>query len=319
MIALLIVALTERAILAQLPEPSPVERAVAFLAREVPQWANANHCYSCHNNGDAARALIMAAKSGLLANRMPLADTLSFLRAPAEWDANGPDGPFKDKKLARIQFAATLADATTANLLADREALARAAELVVELQQADGGWETDVAGAIGSPATYGRPLATLMATRVLSVADPRRHARQIAQARRWFHEHPPQNVLSASSTLLALADEATDESKHVCAAAQELIARGQSSDGGWGPFTTAPPEAFDTALVLLALSAQRSASAERDAQIARGRTFLVELQEADGSWPATTRPSGGESYAQRLSTTGWATQALIATRPRAAK
>ncbi len=36
-------------------QPSPEARAVAFLAREVPRWSRENHCYSCHNNGDAAR------------------------------------------------------------------------------------------------------------------------------------------------------------------------------------------------------------------------------------------------------------------------
>ena len=48
--------------------------------------------------------------------------------------------------------------------------------------------------------------------------------------------------------------------------------------------------------------------------IARGRAFLIARQQADGSWPETTRPSGAESYAQRISTTGWATLALLATR-----
>jgi hypothetical protein len=45
----------------------------------------------------------------------------------------------------------------------------------------------------------------------------------------------------------------------------------------------------------------------------RGRRFLVGAQRADGSWPETTRPPGGESYAQRISTTAWATLALFAT------
>ena len=39
-------------------------RAVAFLSREVPLWRREHPCYSCHNNGDAARALIAAAERG---------------------------------------------------------------------------------------------------------------------------------------------------------------------------------------------------------------------------------------------------------------
>lgn len=44
----------------------------------------------------------------------------------------------------------------------------------------------------------------------------------------------------------------------------------------------------------------------------RGRKYLVAQQQADGSWNETTRPSGAVSYAERLSTVGWATQALLA-------
>jgi hypothetical protein len=44
---------------------APEARAVALLAREVPRWARENHCFSCHNNGDAARALYEASRLGL--------------------------------------------------------------------------------------------------------------------------------------------------------------------------------------------------------------------------------------------------------------
>ncbi len=87
----------------------------------------------------------------------------------------------------------------------------------------------------------------------------------------------------------------------------DLLRRGQSSDGGWGPAVTSPPEVFDTALALLGL-AEVGGPPEL---IARGRAFLEKMQYADGSWPETTRPPGAESYAQRISTTGWATLALL--------
>jgi hypothetical protein len=48
--------------------------------------------------------------------------------------------------------------------------------------------------------------------------------------------------------------------------------------------------------------------------IARGRGYLIASQDEDGSWPEMTRPPGGTSYAQRISSTGWATLALLATR-----
>jgi hypothetical protein len=70
---------------------------------------------------------------------------------------------------------------------------------------------------------------------------------------------------------------------------------------------------FDTALVVVALSRQPE-SEEIKTWLKRGRAYLIRTQQEDGSWPETTRPSGAESYAQRISTTAWATQALLATR-----
>ena len=46
--------------------------------------------------------------------------------------------------------------------------------------------------------------------------------------------------------------------------------------------------------------------------VARGRQYLLETQLDDGSWPETTRPAGQISYAQYISTTGWALLALLA-------
>ncbi len=291
---------------------SPERRAVVYLSEHVPRWHRENNCYSCHNNGDAARALIRAHNSGLLADRVPLDDTLAFLGKPEQWDANGPDGPFKDQNLARIQFAAALTEAIGTGLLSDRGPLDRAARLIAEIQEPDGGWPADAPGTLGSPVTYGRPLATWLALRTLQGSNSKEHAARIAKAITWFETQEPKSVLDAAATLLALSDESSPAAATRKKQALALVKLGQSNDGGWGPFTNSPPEVFDTAIVLLALPGQP----DRDAieqSIARGRTYLIARQSADGSWPPTTRPPGADSYAQQLSTTGWALQALLVT------
>src|SRR5688572_462950 len=50
-------------------------RAVEFLKREVPAWSRDNGCFSCHNNGDAARALYTASRKGYRIPPGVLADT----------------------------------------------------------------------------------------------------------------------------------------------------------------------------------------------------------------------------------------------------
>src|SRR5437763_16050575 len=89
---------------AALHAATPEGRAVAFLSREVPQWSAENKCYSCHNNGDAARALYAAKRLGRPVGDAALADTTRWLSKPAGWDKNGGDGEFNDKRRANLQF-----------------------------------------------------------------------------------------------------------------------------------------------------------------------------------------------------------------------
>jgi hypothetical protein len=123
-----IVAATPRSVLGGPPGPPAAEsKALAFLAREVPLWSRENHCFSCHNNGDAARALLAARKKGHTLPDKALDDTLAFLARPERWDRNGVDAAFRDKRLARLQFANALAASVAAGAVADRSILLRAA------------------------------------------------------------------------------------------------------------------------------------------------------------------------------------------------
>jgi hypothetical protein len=289
----------------------PEGRALAFLAREVPRWAAENRCYSCHNNGDAARALYAAVKLGRRVPARALADTTRWLARPGGWEGNDPDGRFGDRKLACLQFAAALAEAADAGLVTDAGALARAAEMVAGYQDEDGSWTTDAGGSPGSPATHGRALATFLARRTLARADARKYARPIARADAWARRAPLRAVPDAAGVLLILGRAGDDAAKAQRRAALTFLQKAEARGGGWGPYPNAPTEVFDTAAALLALAAGPDETGVGPMR-RRGRAYLVAAQQADGGWPETTRPPGGDSYAQRLSTTGWATLALLA-------
>ena len=157
-----------------------LQTALAFLSREVPRWSQENHCYSCHNNGDAARALYLARQRGYAVPAEALADTTAWLLAPAKWDEIHGAPAASDKKLGRIQFAAALAEAFRTGAVRDEGALRTAAESLVKLQDADGSWRVDTGGLPGAPATYGTALATYMARRTLETAGGARFAAAIA-------------------------------------------------------------------------------------------------------------------------------------------
>jgi hypothetical protein len=290
---------------------TPEARALAYLADEVPGWSREHDCFSCHNNGDGARALYAAVRLGRTVPPQALEKTSRWLGNPDGWDKSGA-GMFANKPLTRIQFGSALVEAFDAGLVKDRKALTRAAELVAQLQQKDGSWQVDTEGTVGSPVTYGPALATYLAGRLLQRAGADKHGEAVARAADYLRRRPVKTVPDAAAQLLALegvaGTDAADRRKECLA----LLAGAQTKEGGWGPYVKSAPEAYDTALVLLALSRSGDAG-ELKTMRQRGRAFLVATQERDGSWPETTRPAGATSYPQRLSTAGWATLALLAT------
>jgi hypothetical protein len=285
-------------------------KAVAFLSREVPRWRREHPCYSCHNNGDAARALITASRKGHDV-REALADTLTWLRQPARWNDKMPQAGIDDKLLARIQFAAALSLAVDAGL-AERTTLMEAARFLAADQRGDGSWQLDTSQSLGSPATYGTVLATSAAVRTLSRLSSGEFSTALTNGESWLARVKIDTVIDAAAVVLGLPHAQSAHARGQRTRALEIIDKGESPGGGWGPFVTSPPDVFDTALVMLALGELPSSDA-RPAALARGRSFLIAEQLDDGSWPETTRPANQESYAQRISTTGWALLALLET------
>ncbi len=278
------------------------------LSREVPRWSRENHCFSCHNNGDAARALYTAKKLAYPVPAAALADTTNWVGHSERWNSNRGNPAFSDKGLARIQFAASLTEAFDAGLVKDPAALMRAAETLLPDQQPDGSWQVDAGSALGSPATYGRFVATYMARRTLEKSRLLRGKRAIARADAWFRRAKPAAVMEAAAQILALEDRGDEWRGSI-----EFLREAQNPNGGWGAYRHAPSEPFDTALSLLALNAIRNRVPEAASSIARGRDWLLLVQLPSGGWTETTRPAGSQSYAQHISTSGWATLALLAT------
>ncbi len=290
-------------------EPS-IARALALLAREVPRWPRENGCFSCHNSGDGARALFAARRFGRDVPDESLASTIEWLLRPDRWDEQKGDPAASDKGLARFQFTAALAMAGEARLLKDRRALETAGDSVAALQGDDGVWAVEPREEIGSPATWGTYLATALTSRAVESLDARRWDGAVARSRAWLRQAPVRNVFEAAAVVIGLGGTGSAGVEERIAECESLIERGRAPRGGWGPYIQSPPEPFDTALVLLAL-ARLPATAQRREWIAEGRAFLMGTQEPDGGWPATTRPCGGESYAQATSTTAWAVLALL--------
>jgi Squalene-hopene cyclase C-terminal domain/Prenyltransferase and squalene oxidase repeat len=295
----------------QSSEATAEEKAISFLAREVPAWSKNNGCFSCHNDGDAARALYAASRKGYAVPQGALNATTAWVTQPDKWEENKGDPGFSDKTLSSVQFASSLLAAFEAGQVRDRQPLEVAARKLIAEQSADGAWRIDPDSVLGSPTTWGTTLTTSMAMKVLQREGSDKSIEAYGKAQRWLSRVEPNSVFTAAT--LILAGNSYQSTQRQRTRALNLLRVGQTSDGGWGPYTKTPPEIFDTAMALLALTEVSKEPGVKDL-IGRGRKFLISQQRTDGSWVETTRPSAGESYAQRLSTTGWATLALLMTR-----
>lgn len=221
------------------------------------------------------------------------------------------DPGFSDQRLANLQFASAASSGVGAGRLSSN-LLVKAGRKIALDQGSDGGWHIDEESRVGSPATYGPHLATFLAWKLLSQSGRADLEESARGARGWLQDAPVQNVPSAAVFLMAFGRETQPEIAAKAQKASELLRGAQGNDGGWGAYADAPPEVFDTSLALLGL-VEMPASPQRSTMLARGRAFLMQEQNVDGSWAATTRPSGGKSYAQQISTTAWATIALLST------
>jgi hypothetical protein len=291
--------------------PTAERRAIAYLAREVPGWRREHACGSCHNNGDGARALFRAESLGYAVAQEALASTKDWLTTPERWELEAGEPGTSDTKLARLQFGTSLLAATDAGVMNDRPLLRQTAAALAADQNPDGAWRIAQQTSLGSPVAYGPSVATWLAQRVLLAADPGRFAAEAAKAEAYFVTSPAHNVMDAAAAALVLAHAESKAARERRQEALGWLAAAQTADGGWGPYKGSAPEAFDTALALLAL-AQADGDFYRDA-IRNGREYLTRTQLEEGGWKETTRPPGYQSYAQHISTTGWATLALLET------
>lgn len=161
---------------------TPDAKAVGFLLKEAPAWRAGKGCASCHHNGDAARALFMAAHRGHDVGEA-LKDTRAFLEAPAGWASD--QGHEADDALRRLQFAAALAAAGERDLN-PAPPLVEAATIILADQMPDGSWVPDASDGPGSPVTWGTAVATWMSRSTLVASGRGPDDFAVVQTDRWL-------------------------------------------------------------------------------------------------------------------------------------
>ncbi len=207
------------------PKATAEERAVAFLTREVPRWTRENHCVSCHNNGDAARALYEASRAGFAVPPEVLADTTAWLARPDGWNRDGGKGGVSDKRLrgSRSPLPSRRRRAPDGCAIARHFGMLQPSSPVIRPTTAHGGWR-----ASRHP---DRPRRTASRWRLswharrLDAADPSRFRAAIRRADGWLLCCEPVTVADASVALMVIAAGAPTDAEARRRQALSFLAR----------------------------------------------------------------------------------------------
>jgi len=321
----------QAAIRAAIEKSLPLLQAGAKSFRERSE----GRCIACHHQGLVLQTVAMARQRGFKVEEGLAREEIDRV--------HGFYARRKERYLAALQreelSAAQRADpfgnftvhvgywlwGLTAERVPPDESLATTVRLLATKQKDDGHWSfSDTARAPMQASNFTTTaLAALALKNYGSREDATDNRRRIAAARRWLEKATPRTTDEKAFRLFGLhwldgQMEARSET------ARSLLSE-QREVGAWAQQDNMPPDAYATGLALVALN-QADDLAATDPIYQRAVTWLLRMQQADGSWFVKTRAiptnpyfeSGfphGKSQFISYAATCWATMALLTALP----
>jgi ankyrin repeat protein len=298
------------------------ERSVALLETSSRKFFETSGCVSCHHQNITDMAVGEARARGVSTSTEHAIERLKMLSA----------GPPPELLYERMDigvpeiFAASLTALAAVDVPANPAIDALVSEIAAT-QAADGSWH--LTGGINErpPAEEGAITRTALCVRSLKVyGPPGRVAEMKARLERawqWLLAATPVTSEDQNMRLLGLHWAGTDTPTLKRLAVPILAA--QRADGGWRQHEASASDAYATGQSLYVLS-KTGALAPGDAAYARGVTYLLTTQNANGSWRVASRapkfqayfnsgfPYAGDQWISAWAT-GWAAMALAQTVP----
>lgn len=310
------------------PSTDTWSRVDEALARALPLVQNAarnypehKDCFSCHH-----QTLPMLAMVSLRGANATVDESL--LRSQAEFTHGSFHNHLDDLKagtgiggrgmtvsygLWALSLAETAADETTEAMVT----------YLLKTQEEDGHWRLH---SIRPPLEASTMMCAVLVAegmrKYATEAQKEQVASSIAKARAWLAKAPLESQEDRVARLLDRTRFGATEQE--IRDARDVVLSYQRDDGGWSQLETMSSDAYATGQTLWALH-ESGLGAEHEA-CQRGIQYLLDTQQADGSWLVETRskpvqeffdngdPHGKHQFIS-TSATSWATGALGALRP----
>ena len=266
--------------------PDAVNRALALLEKQSPQFVRKGGCNSCHNQYLPSAAVALARERGISAPKELTQIPLELLERSPERIMNMEAFSPNSVGYEMFGFSATgrPADEYTDSLV----------HYLKLHQSPEGHWATT---GNRPPLTYDSYITTAMVIKALRHYSPRTEKRdtekRLARAAAWLESAQPVTTQERAFHLLGLKWAGGDEA--VIKKSAHGLARTQREDGGWSQLPTMGSDAYATGEALYALHLAGKMKIEHDAY-QKGMRYLLRTQAPDGSWHVKTRSFPVQPY-----------------------
>ncbi|MEI2692363.1 MAG: prenyltransferase/squalene oxidase repeat-containing protein [Anaerolineae bacterium] len=279
------------------------QRGLDWLLNSAVEWQRRENCYGCHVQsfavlgagvGKANRYDIDQAQADELADYL-----VSIQGSNGDLTAGGGRTihPGVQTALGGLGLSHYEGDYGTA--------LARMADWFIEQQAEDGRWPIDHHEA---PVDQGDVMMTSSVVETIVAAQHHQkrdeYTEAIDRAAQWLRSAPLETTQDITFAIIGLRVAEVKESDVDVKRLVELLRSRQRDDGGWGETVGLDSSGYATGQVLYAF--KQAQVSIRDNAFQRGALWLLENQQADGSWQQINSQQTSAGRSSNFATTMWA-------------
>lgn len=298
-----------------------VEAGLQILQKAVRNYPEHRNCFSCHHQTLPMQAMAGCRDAGYEIDEPLFADALKFsLKSFSGRTKSLREGKNIGGRALTVGYGLWTLDVGAHPHDDTSEAMVA---YLLKTQSSDGSWK---APSNRPPMSGSTPMCTVLsayyADKFAGESQREEVDKAIEKSRTYLLEAEAKSQDDRNARLWGLSLLGADEAE--VAAARKAVLASQREDGGWAQLDDMQSDAYATGQALYVL--RETGLPTSDKAFRRGVKFLLDTQQADGSWLVETRAKpvqvffdngdpGGKSQFITIAATGWAVAALAGAEP----